>query len=305
MLSSLFARRAAFALALSSLAVCTGLFASAATAQASMMGPEARNYDKFATFDPNSTAKPDYTPVDQFLKAFSERRGPRAMLTYSRMGVEGMAVLRRYRDYLERVPVTKLSREHQLAYWLNLHNWMVIEGMLESRRGKKVDDERGTREEPGGIWTIKRVQVEGVLVSIQDIEDKIVLAHWDDPLVLYGLYQGAKGGPGLNPKAFHGDTVYLDLESLARAFVASEDTVKPRGRTIRVSEFYEWYKEEVFGGDDDRLLAHVKSLAPPKRAEDFAKVERLRIMDFDYTTDELILKKPNLGRGAFRAPPQQ
>ncbi|MGF1455016.1 MAG: DUF547 domain-containing protein [Alphaproteobacteria bacterium] len=271
---------------------------------ASMRGPEARDYGKFAAFDSEATAKPNYTPMDQFLQAFAERRGVRTRLTYDRMGVEGLAVLKKYMMYLEQVPVTRLARVHQLAYWLNLHNWMVIEGLLEREVGRKIDDERGTPDEPGGLWTLKRVVVEGVLISIRDIEEKIVFAHWDDPLVLYGLYQGAWGGPGLNPTAFDGDTVFLELETLGRAFVASKDHVKPSGRTLRVAEFYDWFKDEAFGGDDKRLIAHVKSLAPPKRAEDFAEVSRLRIIDFDYAKDQLILKKPQLGRrgGIPRAP---
>ncbi len=265
------------------------------TPASAQMGAAARDYGKFAAHEPSSVLKPDYDAINEFLGVFSERRGGRMLLTYSRMLPQGLVVLRQYRSYLETIPVTKLTRDRQLAFWLNLHNWMVIEAVLEQDRSEDLEDARGTPEDPGGPWTEKRVRIEGVLVSIHDIETKIVLAHWDDPRVLYGLYQGTIASPALNSRAFVGDTVWGDLEALGRGFLSTETHLKVRGRTARLSELFEWYKPALFGGDDDTLLAHVRSLAPSELQDAFGKVRRVRPIDFDYQVERLVIQKPLLG----------
>ncbi len=263
--------------------VAVGLLAGPAAAQT---GPA--SFEKFATFDDTTTTAPDYEPIKEFLGAFSEARRGRLLLTYSRMTGPGMGVLEQYRLYLERIPVTRLSKDVQLAYWLNFHNWMVIEAIALEDKRRRITDQRGTPLEPGGMWSEKRATVSDVLVSIDDIEQRIVLAHWDNPLVLYGLYQGTKGGPPITKEPFKGDTVYAQLEQIGRVYLASKTGGRAKRKSARVSEFYDWYKDVVFDGDDAALLAHLKSLAPKK----FGEAEEVTFNRFDYTVDELELRQP-------------
>ncbi|MEO9971965.1 MAG: DUF547 domain-containing protein [Hyphomonadaceae bacterium] len=233
-----------------------------------------------------------YQPITDFTSVFATEQRGRMKIAYATVATDGAEFMAQYTQYLSNIAATSLSRDDQLAYWLNTRNWLVVQAMSESRNRRRVSRHRGTAAEPGEMWAEKRITVEGVELSIDDIERGIILTSFnDDPNVLYGLYQGSAGGASFPKEAFTGAAVRTQLEDMGREFVNSRSGVKASRSKIEVPAIYDWYSEALFGGDVEARNAHLISLSNETRAERFATATQFKSRKYSYSNDEFVVRQ--------------
>lgn len=241
--------------------------------------------ETFAAHEPDNQQAVNYAFLKQFFDAFTVEDDGRLKIFYSGLEGAGEEFLDAALEGIAQVDPRALNREEQLAYWLNLRNLMVVRGFAGDNP-RDIDDERGTPDAPGPLWTAKTATVAGAALSIRDIERDIIAAHFSEPLIVYGLYQGAEGGPSLHRQAFYGGRVIQDLEALGRAFVNEKNQVRARRGAAELPAFYAWYKDDFFGGDDEAVIGHVASLVEKsKTARRLEEAETVDYRDFDYRAD--------------------
>lgn len=200
------------------------------------------------------------------------------------------AALRQYREGLEalpeRVPLELLNRGEQLAYWLNLYNAHVLEHVAEHYPAETTEALRSPPDAPeAGVWHERTLEVAGVPLSLREIETRILFPIWDNPLVLYGLWQGAIGGPRLPTRAYTGATVWGMLEDNAREFVNSNRGMRPDGDLLEASLLYGW-GAALFAGEDS-LRRHIEGLAVLPFAAGLETAERVRATLYDWHLADL------------------
>jgi len=157
---------------------------------------------------------------------------------YHEFGEQHRSLLLSIRKDLEALPdsvaLEKFSKNEQLAYWLNLHNIAV---MLEVSQNYPIRNLRALSQGKKNAWAAKTMKIGNTPTSIQDIENHIV-ENWKDPLVLYGLYMGAIGGPNIRTEAFTGGLINQQLEENATEFVNSLRGVRFWNNGARISAHY-------------------------------------------------------------------
>jgi len=208
--------------------------------------------EPFLRFDDNSKYAINYDDLTALLKAVvvdtgrSTRRvaKPAADVTGTRMKTkvkitaneanrfyfetfkeeeEGRQFLRDIQNSLEQLPseapLEYFSRDEQLAYWLNLYNVTVLNEVIAVYPKNNLKNLfRGKKS----IFTKKLLTVAGISLSLNDIQFTILKQNYDDnPLIMYGLYQGIIGGPNIRKTAYIGTDVYRALEDNAYEFVNS------------------------------------------------------------------------------------
>ena len=241
----------------------------------------------------------DYSPWAQFTQAFTSEERGRTKIAYASVATDGSAFMAQYMRYLSNVSVTTLNRDEQLAYWLNTRNLMIVDAMAETRNRRRVSSHRGTATEPGDMWTEKRITVEGVELSIDDIERGIILTSFnDDPNVLYGLYQGSRGGASFPKAAFTGANVRTQLEAQGRDFVNSRSGVKAGRSKVEVPAIYDWYDEALFGGDTAARTAHLVGLSDEQRASRLSEATEFKTRKYSYSGDELVIRQQSIDSGS-------
>jgi hypothetical protein len=199
--------------------------------------------------------------------------------------------VRRYRAGLmslpARQPLATLNRDEQLAYWLNLYNARVMELLVA--RDTLLETARPLRNAPGETgddeWSRATLVVAGQAISLRDIETKILIPLWDDPLVLYGLWQGAIGGPSLRIEAYEGDRVWSQLRANAREFINSNRGTLPRGDTLRVSTMYAW--GSALFDDEEALRGHLREFLRAPFSEGFEATRRIAFDLYDWHIADL------------------
>jgi uncharacterized protein DUF547 len=149
--------------------------------------------------------------------------------------------LRNIQDSLEQLPAEApleyFSRDEQLAYWLNLYNVTVLNEVIAVYPKKNL---KKLFRGKNSIFSRKLLTVASVPLSLNDIQFTILKQNYDNnPLMVYGLYQGIIGGPNIRKTAYSGADVYRALENNAYEFVNSNrGTFSRDEKTFRVSSLY-------------------------------------------------------------------
>jgi len=167
-----------------------------------------------------------------------------------------------YRADLERVgtslDIATLNRNEQLAFWINLHNVVVIEQIANAwpvRQPREI--------EIGGVPMdeAKIITVKGVSMSLKDIRTQIVYRHWRNPKVIYGFWRGDIGGPSIQSEAYTADNVGRLLDKSARDFVNSLRGTQKRGDRLQVSEIYQEAQPFYFPAMAGDIRSHISEYA--------------------------------------------
>ena len=274
----------------------SALLASAVLLAAPVIAQTQPGDRDLATFAPSGTPGPDkidYSIWDEAMKAIVISMGPslresaprpdpsfgsrRQYGHVSRYRLEGTRVMfsfldadviasfTEYRKDLENtaniVDIQSLSRNEQLAYWINLHNVGMVEQIAKAwpiRQPREIKVDGVLLDEA------RFITVEGVRLSPRDIREKIVYRHWKDPLVMYGFWRGEIGGPSLQREAFNADNVSRLLVRGAGDFVNSLRGTQELDSRLQVSEIYREAAPFFFPDFERDLRAHLARYADDK-----------------------------------------
>jgi len=243
--------------------------------------------ERFAPHDPQSTETVDHTAWDRMLKAHVKPDGDLNRVDYAAWKRKSRDTLLTYIEQLESVDVTRLSRPEQYAYWVNLYNAVTVALILKHY---PVDSIRDIDISPGffsnGPWGAELVTVDGVDLSLDNIEHDIMRVNWDDPRVHYAVNCASVGCPNLARDAYTGDQLDDQLDAAARAYVASPRGVRFDGGGVTASKIYSWYDED-FGNSEAGVIAHLRKYASGERAGRLAKVSSIDDYKYDWSLNDV------------------
>lgn len=217
----------------------------------------------------------------------SRLEGNRVMLhKYTQMQIDGVAAVR---DDLLAIPtqisIEKLSKNEQLAYWLNLHNIIVLAKVADLYPITRLKDTFSPLE-PDSAYFARDYAWNGKMISLADIRDHVV-ANWSDPVVIYGFYFGAVGTPNIRTSAYTSATVYAALNDNAEEFVNSVRGTQIWNKTkLRVSTYYE-ANASYFPNFEEDLMAHLRKYSGSKFKNRLKKVKTFKVDIDDWNIADL------------------
>lgn len=202
---------------------------------------------------------------------------------------EAKQLLKNIRTSLElvpsEVPLKYFSQEEQLAYWLNLYNVTVLNEIVNvypKRNLKKLLVGKGS------IQSKKLLEVAGVPLSLNDVQFTILKQNYNnDPLIMYGLYQGIIGGPNIRKTAYTGSDVYRALKNNAIEFINSNrGTASKDEKVFRVSSLYD--RNRVYFSDfNSDLTQHLLTYLEGPELSDLKSATTLKADIDDWTVTDL------------------
>jgi len=288
------------------------------------MTPSAMAADLPTDFDANSKYRLDFSDLNAVLRGSvldmgpsTHRRAKKARKgTASRLSIsnplpsrlEGNRVmfdkfedaqigfLANMRDDLlavpSQVPIERLSRNEQLAYWFNLHNAIVLAEIADQYPITNLDplfDE----DSDDAFYRQQKFDMNGTMISLKDIQDH-VLSNWNDPRVIYGFYMGAIGTPNIRSTAYTGGTVYDQLNHNAVDFVNSvRGTQVWKKKELRVATYYQRMSKQFPNFDQD-VLTHVKKYSKKGFLNRLTEIEKVKARIADWHIADLY--NGNLGQ---------
>lgn len=245
--------------------------------------PRAELWDYWLPHDPGSGITVDHRAWDDFLGRYRRMDADGiARLAYGAVSGDDRAALAAYIAMLSDMPVRRLNRAEQLAFWLNLYNALTVQVVLQHHPVQSI---REISISPGlfsrGPWGRKLLKIDGAEISLDDIEHRILRPVWRDPRLHYGLNCASLGCPDLPPRAFTAATVGTQLEVAARTFIRHPRAVRIEDGRLHVSSLYVWFRED-FGDSDAAVIAHIAGYAEPRLRDQLYGIDRIAGHDYDW-----------------------
>ena len=207
-------------------------------------------------------------------------------------------IILRLQRISEEVPLDQFPKDEQLAYWLNLHNIIVINEISKRypiTNIKKLYSSDSTCE----VLTITgcngeidhtSILISGKRTNLGQIR-RHILTNWSDPLVIYGLYMGYIGGPNIRESAYKGTTVWKQLQNNAEEFVNSIRGTQIWGNTLRISEHYNLATSTFFPSEDS-IYTHLSKYADGKLKNWLGKTNKIKATVHDGSINDLYNGQP-------------
>jgi hypothetical protein len=207
------------------------------------------------------------------------------LFAYGRVSPADRSSLAQYIKALEATPVSRLSRDAQMAFWINLYNAKTIDIVLAHYPVKSIRD-----ISLGGLFTIgpwkqKNMIVEGKSLSLDDVEHNILRKQWKDPRIHYAVNCASMGCPNLALRPFTSDNLETMLEEGARSFVNHPRGVSVKNGRLTLSRIWQWYRAD-FGSSDADVIRHVSTYAAPALRQQLDKIRDIDGYDYDWTLNE-------------------
>ena len=128
------------------------------------------------------------------------------------------------------------ANAHQ-AFWINAYNLAVIKGVLDNYPLESPLDK-------AGFFDKTKYSLGGTSITLNDIENKMLRAKFNDARVHFVLVCGAKGCPPLISKAYRPENVQELLEQQTINALNNSSFIKVSEGTVALSEIFKWYKED-------------------------------------------------------------
>ncbi|MFD1615604.1 DUF547 domain-containing protein [Gelatiniphilus marinus] len=141
-------------------------------------------------------------------------------------------------ELAEAVSVSKADALVYQAFWINAYNLSVIKGIIDNYPTKSPLDN-------AGFFDKTTYSLAGKNITLDDIQNKLLRAQFNDARFHFVLVCGAVGCPPLINKAYLPNTFDAQLEmQTKKAINGSFLKVNTKKKRAQVSQIMEWYKED-------------------------------------------------------------
>jgi hypothetical protein len=250
-----------------------------------LLAPRARLWERWTAQDAGSRLVLDHGAWDTFLRRHRHVLADgSARISYAAVTPAERQELEAYLSALADVPVDRLARPEQYAFWVNLYNALTVRTVLlafpvASIRDINLSGALLLR----GPWDTHLITVAGEKLTLNDVEHRILRPIWRDPRTHYVLNCASIGCPDVPPQALTGQNAEALREEGARAFVNHPRGVGvlADGSGLRLSSIYNWFAED-FGGEDG-VIPHLLRYAAPPLAEAIRRTPRVAGFAYDWS----------------------
>ncbi len=198
----------------------------------------------------------DHSDFDQVLKTYVDDQG--------RVDYNGIATDQRFRAYMDALKTAgtdTMSRDEQLAFWINAYNAVTIDKVI------KWKPKRSVRETfVPGVWTgtkfftSREHTVAGRSLSPDDIEHEILRKQFKEARIHFAIVCASSSCPPLPQFAYTGENVQVKLEEETRKYINSERGTQtdPAKNELYLSKLFDW-----FAGDFEYAAGSVLDFLRP------------------------------------------
>jgi hypothetical protein len=250
--------------------------------------PSADLWPRWQASSPDSTQTIDHTPWDKLLKTYLVADHPSGInrFRYADVTKADQQALDTYLMQLQKVKISTLSQMEQKAYWVNLYNSLTVKVILDHYPVKSIMD---IDISPGlfsnGPWDAKLLHIEEEMISLNDIEHRILRPIFKDNRLHYALNCASIGCPNLQPVAFTTANTEELLEAGSREYINSPRGAQMIKNKLQVSSIYKWFKAD-FGGSETGVLRHLQKYMQGSLADTLKTYKKGLRFEYDWDLNQ-------------------
>jgi hypothetical protein len=163
----------------------------------------------------------------------------------------------------------KMSRDEQVAFWINAYNALVLRTVVDHYpiQGHAASyPQKSIRQIPGAFEKLSH-RVAGRTVTLDQIE-QTVLTEFHDPRIYFALGRGAEGGGRLRSEAYAADRLETQLAEAASECVSRQYClhVDRTADKVTASPIFSWREREFVAAYAERTPSPFANRSPIERA---------------------------------------
>ncbi|UCD90485.1 MAG: DUF547 domain-containing protein [Desulfobacterales bacterium] len=181
----------------------------------------------------------DHSKFDQILMQYVDRNG---LVDYNRIAKDS-----RFKEYVESLAsakVDELSRNGQLAFWINAYNAVTIDKVIQWKPKKSVRETLVP-----GVWTSTKFfttrdhNIAGRRLSQDDIEHQILRKELKEFRIHFAIVCASSSCPLLARFAFTAENVQAKLEEETRKYINSSrgTRIDAAENILYLSKIFDWF----------------------------------------------------------------
>ena len=226
----------------------------------------------------------DHSTWSTLLSTYIDERNGLNYFRYKEVSEADYEILDDYLEMLQSIEVTGLGSDERFAYWINLYNALTVWVILEHYPVESIRDiSYGLLTR--GPWKEKLVSVEGVDLSLDDIEHEILRPVFQDNRIHYAVNCASIGCPNLQSTAFTSNNLEDLLEQSANQYINHPRGARIEDGELIVSSIYDWYDED-FGGSEEEVIEHLLDYASEALEERLSDFDGIDDYEYDWALNE-------------------
>jgi hypothetical protein len=217
---------------------------------------------------PAVAAPPDYKPWGELLaKYYDPARG----MNYKALKANDKKALDDLRKQMAQVDVVSLSRNDQLAYWINLYNISVVNVVVEHYPVASIRDISTDPIIRLNVFKKDNVLTKKGPTALQTVEDAKVREGFKDPRIHFAINCAAKSCPPIRPEPYTGAEISSQLDDQVRKFLNGPHGVQVARNggelDLHVTKIMDWFKDDFDKWGGGRVPFITRFVASDKRAQ--------------------------------------
>lgn len=173
-----------------------------------------------------------------------------------------------YLHTLQKKPAGTATKT-DMAFWINTYNAFTVRLILENYPVTSIKNIN-----KGAPWKKSWILIGKTSYSLDDIEHKILRAHFKDPRVHFALNCASKSCPPLRNEAFEGATLGAQLDAQTADFI-NNPAFNHFGKTSKISPIFSWFVTD-FGNVPFFIKKYYKG-------NDFREAAAIEYADYDWS----------------------
>lgn len=182
-------------------------------------------------------------------KLLADNVSAEGKVDYANISARYRGTLDDYLKKLSRIDTSALSRQQQLAYYINLYNATMVQAVID-----RYHDGFSPADDDFAVFKDKLVRLGDREISLNELENDILRKEFREPRIHVALVCAAESCPPLLPRAYRADDLDQVLDENMRRFVndPARNPIDPDKKQARLSKIFDWYADD-FGGKSDLL----------------------------------------------------
>lgn len=177
------------------------------------------------------------------------------LFDYAKVGAEDRLLLDRYIKTLAQTEVDLLTRAQQMAFWINLYNALTVQVILDHWPVESIKEIRSGMFKPGP-WDLPLLEVDGVELSLNDIEHRILRPTYQDPRIHFAVNCASFSCPDLASEPYLASNLESMLEAATRKYLSHSRGLNLAANELLLSSIFKWYRKD-FAHSEQGLLDYL------------------------------------------------
>lgn len=234
--------------------------------------------------------EPDYSAWTRILRTHYDRVEG---MDYEGLAQRDWATMKALVQTLDSTDTTPMTKDQQLAYYLNLYNITVVNLLMENRQVHSIRDLSTDPIIRFNIFRKDLVLLRAGRISLKRLEDEFIRAQFKDPRIHFAINCAARSCPPMRMEAFTGAGLQAQLDEQTRAFFAHPKLGARLERTrdalivhlTKIMDSGSWFGEdfEQWGGGRLPFLRKHLATAQQKVLDEFQGKGKLQFDAYDWS----------------------